>query len=189
MNTYSVQVMERKRPIRLKAMQSLVLPLGTSQDWLRIGVQKGVLRLATLQHDSQAEATLALMSPTECGIFRRPRNYQLFIEAITDICVEISQEPIPAHDEEDFLAEWLFALHIVRHPAKADERLTALIKLLIERFGKRSSKGFQLEFTLSHHRIAEIIGTTRSTVSRAISRMRSKEILEIDEPSNSLTWH
>ncbi len=187
MSTSASRIPEKRRPIRLKAMQTLVLPQGTSQHWLKIDVQSGVLRLATLKSEAQIEATLALMSPAECGTFRQPRNYQLLIEAVTDVCVEIGQETQPNLDEEDFLSQWLFELYIIRHPSKADERLTALIKLLIERFGKRTTEGFRLEFLLSHHRIAEIIGTTRSTVSRAISRMRSQELIKIDETKNSLT--
>ena len=107
MSTSASRIPEKRRPIRLKAMQSLVLPQGTSQHWLKIDVQSGVLRLATLKSEAQIEATLALMSPAECGTFRQPRNYQLLIEAVTDVCVEIGQETQPNLDEEDFLSQWL----------------------------------------------------------------------------------
>ena len=76
MSTGGPQFAERRRPIRLRAMQSLVLPQrGTSQQRLNIDVQSGILRLATLKSSTQIEATLALMSPAECGTFRQPKNY------------------------------------------------------------------------------------------------------------------
>ena len=38
-----------------------------------------------------------------------------------------------------------------------------------------------LPFPLSHGRIAELIGSTRSTVTRQITRLRQKHLLSIDE--------
>ena len=190
MNTGSPQSTERRRPIRLRAMQTLVLPESDGlQNFLRIDVESGMLRLYALKSAAYADATLALMSPVECGKFRQPKNYQLIVEALTDINVDIWQEANFDSDEEDFLTQWLLELYIIRHPPKADDRFAALMKLFIERFGKRTTEGYKLEFLLSHHRIAEIIGTTRSTVSRTISRMRSQGIIAIDENMHSLTWN
>ena len=38
-----------------------------------------------------------------------------------------------------------------------------------------------LPFPLSHRRIAELIGSTRSTVTRQITRLRQKHLLSIEE--------
>ena len=38
-----------------------------------------------------------------------------------------------------------------------------------------------LPFPLSHGRIAELIGSTRSTVTRQITRLRQKHLLSIEE--------
>ena len=54
-------------------------------------------------------------------------------------------------------------------------------ELLITRLGKRTSDGLLLEHKLSHARIAEIIGSTRSTVSRTISTLRKSKQIYIDE--------
>ena len=80
----------------------------------------------------------------------------------------------------------MFQLHAIRHPIKAEDRLLKLFELLICRFGKRTSKGYLLEFLLPHSRIGEIIGATRSTVSRGISTLKRAKLIEIDELKDQL---
>ena len=60
------------------------------------------------------------------------------------------------------------------------------LNLLASRLGKRTSEGLLLEFLLPHGRVAEIIGTTRSTVSRTIRTLRKKDTLVIDELKNQI---
>ena len=60
------------------------------------------------------------------------------------------------------------------------------LNLLASRLGKRTSEGLLLEFLLPHGRVAEIIGTTRSTVSRTISTLRKKDTVVIDELKNQI---
>ena len=80
----------------------------------------------------------------------------------------------------------MFHLHTIKHPIKAEDRLLKLFKLLISCFGKRTSKGYLLEFFLSHSHIDEIIGATRSTVSRGISTLTRAKLIELDEPKDLL---
>ena len=54
-------------------------------------------------------------------------------------------------------------------------------RLMTTKLGKRTREGLLLEHTLSHARIAEIIGSTRSTVSRTISTLRKTQQIYIDE--------
>ena len=75
-------------------------------------------------------------------------------------------------DTSDAIIEWIIQLHIVRNEKNLENRLMKFFKLLITRLGKRTSEGLLLEHTLPHARIAEIIGSTRSTVSRTISTLR-----------------
>ena len=69
---------------------------------------------------------------------------------------------------------------------KSEDRLKSLLKLLITRLGKRTAEGYKLQFLLSHSRLAEMIGTTRSTVSRSLGALRSKGIISIDEMKEEL---
>ncbi len=151
-----------------------------------INISHGLVRLATSQSKCKTDITLAFISKTETGRFHYPRSSQLFIEAITETSFEIARSKNLHHESIDFLSDWLFELHLIRNPAKAEERLEALLDLLIERLGKRTSEGYKLEFLLPHSRIAEMIGTTRSTVSRTIGAMKRSGKLKINSDQNYL---
>ena len=81
----------------------------------------------------------------------------------------------------DAIMDWIIQLHIMRHEKNLESRLIKLFRLLVSRLGKRTSEGLLLEHTLSHARIAEIVGSTRSTVSRTISTLRKSKQIYIDE--------
>ena len=73
----------------------------------------------------------------------------------------------------------LIALHLVRHPVGTEARLVALFQLLVMQFGIRRSDGYLLPFTIPHSRLAELIGATRSTVTRQINALRQQGDLRI----------
>ena len=79
------------------------------------------------------------------------------------------------------LMQWLIALHLVRHPVGTEARLVALFQLLVMQFGIRRSDGYLLPFTIPHSRLAELIGATRSTVTRQINALRQQSELQLWE--------
>lgn len=167
--------------ITLTTAQTLVLPKPASGDLFRLCMHDGILRISCLPMNDRPEITLAVTSSLEQGVFQYPNSATLQLEAISDSCFTVQKLRQDECTESDFLNEWMFQLHSVRHPIKAEDRLLRLFKLLIDRFGKRTSEGYLLEFLLPHGRIAEVIGTTRSTVSRGISTLRQSKIIEVDE--------
>jgi hypothetical protein len=60
----------------------------------------------------------------------------------------------------------------------AEQRLHALLALLVLRLGRRCGNWCDLPFRLTHERIGELIGTTRVTTTRLISRIRQAQLLE-----------
>ena len=84
-------------------------------------------------------------------------------------------------DASDAIIDWIIQLHIVRHETNIEKRLMRFFRLLTTKLGKRTSEGLLLEQTLTHARIAEIVGSTRSTVSRTISALRKSKQIYIDE--------
>ncbi|MDB4484781.1 helix-turn-helix domain-containing protein, partial [bacterium] len=54
------------------------------------------------------------------------------------------------------------------------------------KLGIRTPEGYKLEFLLSHSRLAEMIGATRSTVSRSLGVLRDKGVISIDEMRGEL---
>ena len=186
MSTTASETQHSSSNVSLRKAQSLVLSKSSEHQWIDIEIKEGLLRISTHQELEQGDITMAIMSPLECGKFRYPKSCQLTIEALADTNLVISFNAEHQHHDDDFLNDWLLALHFVRNPAKADERLLALLRLLSERFGKRTTEGFQLEFLLPHSRIAEMIGATRSTVSRTLSAMRKSRQIAVDELRETL---
>jgi len=72
----------------------------------------------------------------------------------------------------DSVNEWTLQLLRIRHLGQAEQRLHALLVLLVSRLGLRCSDSYQLPFRLTHERFGELIGATRVTTTRLLSRWR-----------------
>ena len=170
----------------LQAGQRLILTKPNNNWPTSIVAEQGIIRLSTVENESNPEITVALMSPLDDCTFCHPSSENIQIEAITDSVIKINNEHKVHEAGDDFLQEWIFRLFTVRHPIKSEDRLKSLLKLLITRLGKRTSEGYKLPFLLSHSRLAEMIGATRSTVSRSLGALKGKGIISIDEMREEL---
>ena len=180
---------ERNGPLRsclLQTGQRLILTKPNHNCATTIIAVQGIIRLSTVENESNPEITVALMSPLDDCTFCHPSSENLQIEAITDSVIKINNEHKLHAASDDFLQEWIFQLFTVRHPIKSEDRLKSLLRLLIIRLGKRTQEGYKLQFLLSHSRLAEMIGATRSTVSRSLGALRDKGIISIDEMKEEL---
>jgi hypothetical protein len=105
------------------------------------------------------------------------------VEALTPLRFRSDAQ---AHQGEGFDAvnEWTLQLLRIRHLGTAEQRLHALLALLVRRLGRRCGPWCDLPFRLTHERIAELIGTTRVTTTRLISRIRQEQLLTVprDQP-------
>jgi hypothetical protein len=185
----STKKSERKGPLKpcsLQAGQRLILTKPIRNCPTTIVATQGIIRLSTVENESHPEITLALMSPLDDCTFCYPCSENLQIEAITDSAIKINNEHKVHAANDDFLQEWIFRLYTVRHPIKSEDRLKSLLQLLIIRLGKRTAEGYKLQFLLSHSRLAEMIGATRSTVSRSLGALKDKGIISIDEMREEL---
>jgi CRP-like cAMP-binding protein len=79
----------------------------------------------------------------------------------------------------DPVNEWTLQLLRIRHLGNAEKRLHALLALLVNRLGRRCGPWCDLPFRLTHERIAELIGTTRVTTTRLLSRIRNADLLRV----------
>lgn len=61
----------------------------------------------------------------------------------------------------------------------ADTRIAKLILRLGARYGVRSAGTIHLEIPLTHQEIADMVGTTRQTVTSALSRLRKQGVLSV----------
>ena len=97
-------------------------------------------------------------------------------EALTDLSFH-SNVNISENIGFDSVNEWTLQLLRIRHLGNAEQRLQALFSILVNRLGKRCGQWCELPFRLTHERIGELIGSTRVTSTRLISKLRSSELL------------
>lgn len=100
------------------------------------------------------------------------------VEALTPLCFRSDAEAVQGHGF-DAVNEWTLQLLRIRHLGSAEQRLHALLSLLVRRMGRRCGAWCDLPFRLTHERIGELIGTTRVTTTRLISRIRTAQLIEV----------
>lgn len=57
------------------------------------------------------------------------------------------------------------------HVKQVSERLIRLLEWLAQRFGKRNEQGYVIDVPLTHQSIADLIGSTRVTVTRLLNQL------------------
>jgi hypothetical protein len=138
-----------------------------------------VARLAVGFDENFPEVTLAFCGDPEGQWLRLPQGVMLTLEAVNPCHLRLHYaELCPVAN--DLLMQWLIALHLVRHPVGTEARLVALFQLLVMHFGIRRSDGYLLPFAVPHSRLAELIGATRSTVTRQINALRQQGDLQAE---------
>lgn len=61
-----------------------------------------------------------------------------------------------------------------------DARIAKLILRLGARYGTRTDRAIHLDIPLTHQEIADMVGTTRQTVTSTLSRLKKQGVLSID---------
>ena len=186
MNTESNFNFKRVRQVSLNTSERLPLEKPQAGEELEIIVKEGVIRLAARQYDKGDDITLAFACRADTFKFRYPEGIEINIEGITDTTYFIESRGKTESNTKDAIMDWIIQLHIVRNEANLESRLMKFFKLMATRLGKRTSGGLLLEHTLHHARIAEIVGSTRSTISRTISALRKTKKIYIDELRNQV---
>ena len=181
MNTEHQHRSKEGRPTSLNSHETVALERPKAGEDIEITVKNGVIRIAANQPKKKEDITLAFTCRTDVFKFHYPRDLEITIQAITDTTYFVKSENRTKSNTNDAIMDWIIQLHIVRNEANLESRLMKFFKLLMTRLGKRTPEGLLLEHTLSHARIAEIIGSTRSTVSRTISALRKSRQIYIDE--------
>ena len=107
------------------------------------------------------------------------------VEALTPLVFSSDAQP-RVGEGFDPVNEWTLQLLRIRHLGNAEQRLHALLSLLVRRLGRRCGEWCDLPFRLTHERIGELIGTTRVTTTRLISRIRQAQLLQVPAGESGL---
>ena len=172
---------EEGRPISLNSHETVFIERPQAGKDIEITVKSGIIRIAVKQSKNAEDITVAFACRADIFKFQYPGDLEITIEAITDTTYMVESISKIESDTSDAIMDWIIQLHIVRHEKNLEKRLMKLFRLLTTRLGKRTPEGLLFEQTLSHARIAEIVGSTRSTVSRTISTLRKSQQIYMDE--------
>ena len=151
---------------------------------LELRIHSGVLRVGANFNFDNSDVTLALLSAGSPVRIKTPAGCSLQFEALTESSFSLTEDATGRPTDD--LNQWLIHLHLVRQLIGAEARLIALFQLLVEEFGFRHKDTYSLPFWLSHARLAEIISTSRGTVTRQITYLRKNMDLSLDTDQGSL---
>lgn len=161
--------------VRLAVGQAvLVTPMGAAGNG-GLEIIEGVARVFCPCEETR-DMTLAFLKPGDMLCTDRLCRDGVCVEALTPLAF-CSHRDITDSDYSDVVNEWTFQLLRLSHIGSAEKRLQALLALLVNRLGRRCGNWYKLPFRLTHERIGELIGTTRVTTTRLISRLRTAQLL------------
>jgi CRP-like cAMP-binding protein len=153
-----------------------LLPLEQNYLWQ---IETGVVRTLTWLEDGTT-ITLGLWGPGDIvgRVLSKANPYQ--IECLT--LVEVKVLPVSKCHE----ATESMILHIqqfqefieILHCKSVDASLLRLLTWLAKRFGREIEQGKQIDLRLTHQEIAELIGSTRVTVTRLLNEFEKRGIIQ-----------
>ena len=163
--------------VRVPAGQTVLIDPGLRPGATCLEVLDGVARVYCPCEETEG-MTLAFLQAGDQLRTDRLCSEGVCVEALTPLCFRSDAQPADQHGF-DAVNEWTLQLLRIRHLGSAEQRLHALFALLVSRLGRRCGPWCHLPFRLTHERIGELIGTTRVTTTRLISRIRAAELMEV----------
>ena len=161
--------------VRMPPGQTVLIDPGLRPQGHCLEVLDGMARVFCPCEETEG-MTLAFLQPGDQLRTDRLCSEGVCLEALTPLCFRSDAEPRDGHGF-DAVNEWTLQLLRIRHLGSAEQRLHALLALLVQRLGRRCGDWCDLPFRLTHERIGELIGTTRVTTTRLISRLRGDQLL------------
>jgi hypothetical protein len=163
--------------VRLTVGQAVLLDPGLRPAGTCLEVLDGVARVYCPCEETEG-MTLAFLQAGDQLRTDRLCSEGVCVEALTPLAFCTDAAP-RCGDGFDPVNEWTLQLLRIRHLGQAEQRLHALLALLVNRLGRRCGSWCDLPFRLTHERIGELIGTTRVTTTRLISRIRQAQLIEV----------
>jgi len=174
--------------VRMATGQSVLIDPSSRKGDTCLEVLDGIARVYCPCEETEG-MTLAFLQSGDQLRTDRLCSEGVCVEALTPLCFRSDAETIDQAGGYDAVNEWTLQLLRIRHLGNAEQRLQALFALLVNRLGRRCGDWCQLPFRLTHERIGELIGSTRVTSTRLISRLRTAELLKAPsgDPTLSLS--
>ena len=170
--------------IKLRPGQTVMVDPSARRGGSCLEVLEGVARVYCPCEETEG-MTLAFLQEGDQVRTDRLCSEGICVEALTPLCFRSDADP---HEGVGFdsVNEWTLQLLRIRHLGNAELRLHALLALLVNRLGRRCGQWCDLPFRITHDRIGELIGSTRVTSTRLISKLRNSEQLDTPSGDNNL---
>lgn len=169
----------RRLPIR--AGHTMLLDETVLEHDSCLSICSGLVRVAISRPEQEALAaptiTLGFLQRGDHLHLDLLRSARLHVQALTPALLESGCSPIPPIGSSS-LHEWTVALLMIRHLGEAEQRLRAVLRLLVRHLGRRGPGGYELPLRLTHADLAELSGQNRVTVTRQLSRWRELGLIE-----------
>lgn len=131
----------------------------------------------TFFSNTEYPATAEVLEEAEIGIIKN-EDLEKVIKENPDLSLQLIK----------YLNKRLVEAHMkIRNLALYDtyERTAQALVKLAEDYGKKSSKGVNLDINISRQELANIVGTTRETVIRALTAFKKERLIGIEK--NTIT--
>jgi len=118
------------------------------------------------------EVSAETLEPSQLNFIKRD-DFLRFLNSHTEACM---------HTAQQLSEKYQSAQREIRSLGLAQSTAEKLGKLLLDwctRHGETTPKGIRLKVLLTHEEIAQMIGTTRETVTRMLSDFKRKKIIEV----------
>lgn len=118
------------------------------------------------------EVSAETLEPSQLNFIKR-EDFLRFLSANAEVCM---------HTAQQLSEKYHSAQREIRSLGLAQttgERLAKLMLDWCENESEETPKGFRLKVLLTHEEIAQMIGTTRETVTRLLSDLKRRKIIEV----------
>jgi CRP-like cAMP-binding protein len=158
------------------------IPLYGDDVWI---VYRGIVQIQNL-HYSGDESILGMLGPMMpfSRVFADLDSYD--VHALTDVDLlrlswqDIQQSPALAMEMNHLLTRRLQQAEVLLtllNKNQIGERLLRFLAFLAREFGKETPEGIRVDIRLTHQQIANMVGTTRTTVTRLLGGFKRASLL------------
>jgi CRP/FNR family transcriptional regulator len=118
------------------------------------------------------EVSAETIEPSQLNFIKR-EDFVRFLQAHADVCM---------HTAQQLSEKYQSAQREIRSLGLSQTTSEKLARLLLgwcARNGEQTPKGIRLSVLLTHEEVAQMIGTTRETVTRIFSDFKKRQIIEV----------
>jgi len=147
----------------------------------RLTISSGLVRVGLSSGDEETlpvkPITLGFLQTGDHLQLDLLRHSRLHIQALTTSQLNPDPNPLPQPGSTS-LHDWTVALLAIRHLNEAEQRIAALLQLLVHRLGYRRGNWYEIPMRLTHADLAGLSGHTRVTVTRQLNRWQREGLIQ-----------